>query len=224
MHESSAHRDRWMHFWWCNYCKIELCWRVIVCFDGLSRHLEACWHCKWMTFDLLRQFYAVDPCTVVSKLPVLVGFDPYSLAVACKSLFHAFCMRKSLLWQDQLHHYSLNIIALCALQWVGSISWKKEAYWKWWVFGNCPFLHVRIMMDFAGSTGPFSTGLSLPAFNDLIEANGLCPVWFRLKLMKWEAFSVSMDIVAQWHGSFFSGPAHGSNACTSLLFSLAYIK
>ena len=148
----------------------------------------------------------------------------FACSVACKSLFHAFCMRKSLLWQDQLHHYSLNIIALCALQWVGSISWKKEAYWKWWVFGNCPFLHVRIMMDFAGSTGPFSTGLSLPAFNDLIEANGLCPVWFRLKLMKLEAFSVSMDIVAQWHGSFFSGPAHGSNACTSLLFSLAYIK
>jgi hypothetical protein len=103
-------------------------------------------------------------------------------------------------------------------------GWKKEHIESDDFFGKCKFLPICIMMDSAGSTGQFSTGLSFPSYNDLIEANSFCPVCFWLKLMKWEAFSISMDIVAQWHGSFFSGPAHGSNVCTNLLFPLAYIK
>ena len=64
------------------------------------------------------------------------------------------------------------------------------------------------MIDSVGSTGLFSSGPSFPAYNDLIEANSFCPVRFRLKLMNWRSFSISMNIVAQWHDFFFSRDQH----------------
>jgi hypothetical protein len=56
---------------------------------------------------------------------------------------------------------------------------------------------ASIIMDSAGSTGPFSTGLSFPVDVYFAKADHFCPVHFRVKLMKIEAFSISMDVVAQ---------------------------
>jgi hypothetical protein len=51
-------------------------------------------------------------------------------------------------------------------------------------FGKCPFLHVRMMMDFPGPTAPISSKLSLPIGGRSIKASCLCPVSLRLKLVK----------------------------------------
>jgi hypothetical protein len=65
---------------------------------------------------------------------------------------------------------------------------KVMIYWK------IPILHIPIMIDMAGSTGPFYSGPLFPAYNDLIKAIRFCPVHFRWKLMKWQSFSVLNDI------------------------------
>jgi hypothetical protein len=80
---------------------------VIVHFDGLSRHLEACRAGKRSPLYPLRQACTNAPCLTVSKLPLVVDFFHAAAAVVPLHIDHClflFIFGKSFLWQDQLHH------------------------------------------------------------------------------------------------------------------------
>ena len=198
---------------------------VIVCFGGLSKHLEAHRHGKRNLFDHPRQCYVVILRSAASKLPWHVEFDLHSLPRRTSTTvwFTLHAQTPSFTGSTApLSHWIILFCVLCSgPPWFGETMkhMDDDVF-----FGNCPFVHVRMMMDFPGPTALISSGLSLPVGVYCVQANRLCPVHFRLKLMKWEAFSISMDIVAQWHSSFFWGPALGPKAHKNLLFPLSYIK
>ena len=135
MRDSGAHRDGRMHFWWCEHCRMTVFPLVIVCFDGLSRHLEARCQDESSPFYQRRWSYVVAPQSVASKLPLVVGFLLWLQQLAhshhVQFILHA---RKPFIRGISHTTISVFFIDLLFLQWIALIWWSNEAYRRQWIF------------------------------------------------------------------------------------------
>ena len=113
--------------------------RVIVVFDGLSRHLEEHGQCQTRPFDQLRRMYVVDLRLEVVCLTSIFIFVHTAMVFPSATLYWLFDRNKRILWQDQLHHYLTDYYLFTILQWLVLFWWKTKSYWTRWILENSHF-------------------------------------------------------------------------------------